>query len=258
MTGLRSLLRRLYATFAALVVAVLLFCSNSAAGEQLNDYQAISEFLRVTLDQNGASYSSDDAQRLKRAFRTEPTTFKIWGSKYQACPTNWWYSTDSGDQKEAQNSLKKSISIKLKSFPKSTLKKCTEVSAIFADGQPTSHWRNKKMFWTNVTAIAIKDLRSNEITLARALLSSNLSDNIRKKETHLYNENLELVCSFRNIDMKNLKASVDCGGLGSGKAIGERKGGTTIFTVVTPKAAIFATLGMSLEEAKRRFPEIFR
>jgi hypothetical protein len=58
--------------------------------------------------------------------------------------------------------------------------------------------------------------------------------------------------------MKNLKASVDCGGLGSGKAIGERKGGTTIFTVVTPKAAIFATLGMSLEEAKRRFPEIFR
>lgn len=223
--------------------------------KNLSDFSPQSSFLRVILDE---AINKKEAASIQSSYRRNPRSFKIWGSINPKCPTWYQWDNEQGSQSNAQNSLKAAIRRELKGFPKSTLKKCTEVSAIFADGQPTSHWRNKKMFWTNVIAIAIKDLRSNEITLTRALSSSNISNNIRKKEAHLYNENLELVCSFRNIDMKNLKASADCGGLGSGRVIGERKGSTTVFTVVTPKAAIFATTDMSLEQAKRSFPEIFK
>ncbi len=134
-----------------------------------------------------------------------------------------------------------------------------EVSTIFADLRPSKHWCNEKMFYTNDAAIALKDIKTGAVTHHRALVSSNLSVSGAKLEAFIYNENLDLVCSFKNIDMKKNIADADCRGLGRGKALASDQNSKHMnFSVTTSTVAIFAVLNLNIDSTKKKFPEIFK
>lgn len=224
-----------------------------AQQNNLKDFISDSEYLRVIIEGK-----SNYAYNMEQGFRASPNNFKIWGSVHRACPTRTWWSNDFGSQKDVQAKLQELIEKDLKGFPKSTISKCLEVSPIFSNSNPTEHWRNKEMFYTNDAAVSLKDNKSGNVSSHRSLVSSNLSDKKRKTEVRLYNENLQLVCSMKNINLTNKSADADCLGLGRGKAIAEQKGKEITFAVITQNVTMFSVINSSLEKAKSKYPEIFK
>ena len=220
----------------------------------LRDFITQSEYLRVEIPKRSQYVSG-----MQDGFRRSPEKFKLWGSIHQSCPTWTYWSIDYGSQKDIQKKLQEEISKQLKGFPEKSIRKCQEVATIFADLKPSKHWRNEKMFYTNDVSIALKDVKSGEISTHRGLTSSNLSVEGVKKEAILYNESLDAVCSFKKIDIANKIAEADCGVLGKGKAlVGNEKSKNMTFSVNTSKVAFFAVMNMTTDAAKKKFPEIFK
>ena len=222
----------------------------SAQTNNLKEYAAKSEFMSEILQNK--KYS----RKITEAFLRSPDNFKIWGATHPACPTDWWWDNSSGSQKSAQRNLQNNIKKTLKGFPAATIQKCMAIAPIFSNRKPTKHWRNKENFYTNLSAIAIKDLGNGSVYVTKSLVSSNTTAG--KKEAILYNETLQSVCKMREINFKKQSAKAECGGLGRGAAIALSKGRETTFSITTRKAVIFAVLGSNVPKAKRKYPDIFK
>lgn len=223
----------------------------SAQSNNLNDYAKTSDFLSDVLKKN-----SNGRREMKGWFKREPENFKIWASVHRSCPTNWWWSAESGRQEELQRKLRSAIKRALKGFPPKTIQECMEIAPVFSDMQPKKHWRNKNNFYTNPSALAIKNPETGRTSVFRSLVSSNNSGG--KKEAFIYNENRDLVCKISKISLKTKTAKADCKGLGRGNVIARLKGRTVTFSITTPKAVIFAAVGVNIAKAKRNYPDIFK
>lgn len=235
------------------VVMLIIFSSGavSAQSKKLEDSAGASEFIKSELSKKGKT-----ARNLRDSFRARPNDFKIWGSIHRACPTWFYWGNEHGSQKQTQRSLQHSIKKELKGFPSSTIKKCMEVGPIFSDRKPTKHWRNKSNFYTNESAIALKDVKTGSVSLLKSLASTNTGAG--KTKAVLYNEKLQPVCSISNINLKNKTAKADCGGLGRGDVVALIKGRNITFSISTPKVVIFAVLNSNISKAKQKYPDIFK
>ena len=235
-----------------------------SGGESLESFSNKSAYLRVTFDKKQKAYSSRWANDLARAYQSSPDNFRITASKHSGCPSNVWWSTWSKKNKQkikqADKNLIKNIKRDLKGFPQKTITKCIELSPIFIDKAPTTHWRNRKYFTVIPSTLVIKDNVSGELSVFRTLLEQNFVDRSSSKVAFVYNENLQQTCSFTEVSDDLTSALGSCKGIGSGKAIGKVTNifkGEFTMAFVTQKASIFMT-NLPPEKAKRKFPEVFK
>lgn len=243
--------------FLSMLVASLVFVKPAEA-QDLRDLTARSEFLRIFFDRKSPTYSSSRVQSMSKGYQFGSEKFTLWGSDHQACPTWWWWGNTDYESSEAKRKLTSKISSILQGFPKDTIAKCRQVSPIIMKGKVTDHWRNKSAYETTVGAIALKDAKTQETVFFRALVSFDIFDTKGKSQAYLYNENLQQVCRFREVNLKKKSALASCGGLGSGRAIVEGDARSATFFLTTGKATIFAVLNSSIEKAQRKYPDIFR
>ncbi len=223
----------------------------SAQSTKLADYAGASEFLQDEF----RKLARKDARKLRDHFRQRPDDFKIWGSIHRACPTVYWWNNSNGSQKDTQRALQNSIKKELKGFPSGTIKKCMEVGPIFSDRKPTKHWRNKSNFYTLISAVALKDVKTGSVSLLKSLISINTKAG--KTKAALHNEQLQVVCDINNINMKNKTAKADCKGLGRGNVV-LSEGRNATLSISTSKVVIFAVCCSDIPKAKRIYPDIFK